>query len=71
MPAHYIHIAAKDVREQLLRDAGLDANGYRTVTEAGGEERVLAELLQRILAKKSGNDLTTRPTLDNREGKKP
>ncbi len=63
MPSTYIHLTLDDVREQVRRDAGVDAEGYRQAVETGSEEAQLAALLSRIMEKQnSGTHTRTVPT---------
>jgi hypothetical protein len=54
MVSYYSHIANGDVREQVIRDHGLDSLGYTQAMDAGDDEAALAAILERIQAKRRG-----------------
>jgi integrase len=54
MVGWYSHIVNGDVRDQVMRDHGLDSLGYMQAMDAGDDEAALAAILERIQAKRRG-----------------
>lgn len=52
MPERYDHQTLDDLRKQMLQDAGVDALGFRQQMDAGNLEAALAEIVERLLAKR-------------------